>query len=276
MYPYKLFWGLDLYSICIVIGIIGCMVIIRILSDQRGFDAKFQNFLLFNTVLAVFGGYGTAVLTQGLYNIARLGKFEITNSTGATFYGGLIGGIGIFLAVYFAAGHFLFLDGRHRLWLRDVSDIAACCITAAHGAGRIGCLMAGCCHGAVTDAWYGITMVYSGQKVVPVQLFEAIFLFAMSAVLIYMFVKGKRFQMPIYLFGYGIFRFFIEYLRDDERGQTIVEFLSPSQLTSILLMGAAIILLFAEMTADERRVLNSQDTEGSSDENTDTGSDEEM
>jgi prolipoprotein diacylglyceryltransferase len=43
---------------------------------------------------------------------------------------------------------------------------------------------------------------------------------------------------------YAVWRFFAEYLRNDDRGATVVSFLSPSQLMSILLclVGAAILL----------------------------------
>jgi prolipoprotein diacylglyceryltransferase len=55
--------------------------------------------------------------------------------------------------------------------------------------------------------------------------------------------------MAIYLMAYGVWRFFAEYLRADDRGATVVKFLSPSQLTAILLflfgaglmVGAAVI-----------------------------------
>ena len=44
--------------------------------------------------------------------------------------------------------------------------------------------------------------------------------------------------MPVYLVGYGIWRFFIEFARSDDRGATVVSFLSPSQLIALLLIAA--------------------------------------
>ena len=43
---------------------------------------------------------------------------------------------------------------------------------------------------------------------------------------------------------YAVWRFFIEYLRADDRGATVVSFLSPSQLTAVLLfaVGAGLYL----------------------------------
>ena len=130
--------------------------------------------------------------------------------------------------------------------LRTITDIAAPCIAIAHGFGRIGCLMAGCCYGAETDAWYGIHMQNIDKKVVPIQLFEALILFALFGLFLYRVLKGRTYNLPLYMAVYGIWRFLIEYARDDYRGYTFISFLTPSQLTAIaMIIGAAI--LFAVM-----------------------------
>ena len=45
--------------------------------------------------------------------------------------------------------------------------------------------------------------------------------------------------------AYGVWRFFIEYLRDDYRGTTLVSALTPSQLTAVIMVasGAALMAL---------------------------------
>lgn len=251
MYPQKIFLDMDLYSIFMLVGVIACMVCIRVLSDRRKMTATWQNLVLFNAVAAVILGYGFAVLFQAFYNFMESGVFEVVNDTGATFYGGLIGGTAMFIIIYFVAGHFLFKDGYHKRHFRMVSDLAAPCIAVAHGFGRVGCLMAGCCHGPATDAWYGIVM--NGVKRVPVQLFEAVFLLALGGMLFYLFWINKKYQMPIYMMTYGIWRFIAEYLRADHRGQTVVDFWSPSQLVSILLMIGSAVLFAVEFYIDRKR-----------------------
>ena len=124
MYPYEIIFGMDLYSILIAVGVIVCMVFIRLQADWRGLKAKLQNLVLFNTIAAVVLGYGAAVLLQAFYNYMAKGKFEIVNSTGSTFYGGLIGGTAMFIIIYFAVGHFLYPDGYHARHFRTVSDLA--------------------------------------------------------------------------------------------------------------------------------------------------------
>ena len=49
--------------------------------------------------------------------------------------------------------------------------------------------------------------------------------------------------MSVYLISYGIFRFLIEFVRNDERGQ-LLGFITPSQFWSVLMVGLGIGLVF--------------------------------
>ncbi len=236
MYPNEIFLGLDLYSIMLVMGFLGALVFFRIWADRRGFSARLQNLCITGAVVGLLGGYGAAVVFQALYNWLDGGAFEITNGTGATFYGGLIGGAAFFLLVYFGIGNLILKDGQTQERFFELSEIAAGSIALAHGFGRLGCLFAGCCHGKVTDAWYGVHNAYLDAKTVPVQLFEAIFLFALAALFAWRLYRGRRGNFGLYLVGYAVWRFFVEYLRTDDRGASFVSFLSPSQLTAIVLL----------------------------------------
>lgn len=259
MYPYRIITlpdgsGIYLYEIFILIGVLSAIIMCRVLADRRRMPAKLQNLILIGAVVAVVIGYLSAVLWQAVYNAIETGKFELNSGTGATFYGGLIGGAVCMLLIYFIGGKLLFKNtNEHLQWFSTFANIAGICIPLAHGFGRIGCLMAGCCHGAETNSWIGMSQYieiaqgqYAWRKVVPVQLFEAIFLFLLAAALIWMFWKGKGFELPIYFAGYGIWRFVIEYFRADDRGATFISFLSPSQLTAVvmILIAAAIFISY--------------------------------
>ena len=252
MYPNELFFGIDLYLVFLCLAVIAAIVVYRIMSDKLKLPTKLYNFCLFTAVGAVVVGYLSAVFFQALYNIATFGKFYIR---GATFYGGLIGGAGFFLLIYFLVGKFVFKEDRlHIKHFFDIADIAACSITIAHSLGRIGCLMAGCCHGKPTDAWFGITMVDLGYKVVPTQLFEAIFLAILFLYLILRVKDKQTYCLQIYMCVYGVWRFIIEYMRNDYRGTTIIDSVTPSQLTAIVMVlaGAALIYLQYRITSDEK------------------------
>ena len=245
MYPNEIFLGMGLYEIMLAVGFFGALLYFRVFADRARFGAKLQNLVLLCAVSALISGYGFAVLAQAIYNALESGHFEIANNTGATFYGGLIGGAGMFIAIYFAVGHFRLKPREAVENFPHLADIAAGSIAVAHGFGRLGCLFAGCCYGNVTDAWYGIYHHSIGVKVVPVQLFEAIFLFGLCAVLTWRLLKGRKNNMAIYLMSYAVWRFAAEYLRADDRGATVVSFLSPSQFVAILLfaLGAGLLIL---------------------------------
>ena len=252
MYPYELFFGLDLYAICITVGVMVGIYLVRLQADLRGMRAKWTNFMLMLVPVVVIIGYLCAVLMQGLYNIAAEGAFTLNGDTGSTFYGGLIGGVASGVLLYFTAGR-VFCDKAYlKAHLRDALNIAPAVIAMAHGFGRIGCLMAGCCHGRATDAWYGVETLSPGYRVVPVQLYEALFLIALSIALVLMMKKGLRYQLPTYMLAYGVWRFIIEYARDDDRGTTFVRFLSPSQLVSVCLIAGGVALLCLWLSMDQR------------------------
>ena len=94
MYPYELFWGIDLYTVALALGIMSALMIFRVFSDRFDINVKLHNLCIINAVVSIVVGYFSAVLFQAFYNIEKYGEFRIDTNTGATFYGGLIGGAG--------------------------------------------------------------------------------------------------------------------------------------------------------------------------------------
>ncbi len=275
MYPKPLFWEIDLYTVFLCVGIISALVIFRIFSDREKMYWKLQNFTIFVGMGSIIIGVCSAVLFQAFYNFLDdpTKGFSIDSSTGATFYGGLIGGAISFLTLYFLIGRFVFKTNKEHLQgFFHIANIGAASVAAAHGFGRLGCLMAGCCHGAETDAWYGIYFENYKIKAVPIQLFEAIFLFALFGFFVYRMVKGKNYNLPVYMFTYGIWRFVIEYFRADDRGATVVSFLSPSQLIALLMVLGAVVVFFVEKKVRAKyKVYTQEDTEGVREASADEG-----
>ena len=243
MFPEVNFLGLELYDWMIVVGIVAAMVFFRLFYKKAGLSDKVFNFALIVAIPSIIVGYVFAILFQSWFYYLETGKFVW--GAGATFYGGLIGAAAVYLAIYFGVGHPLFKDKAHIVQFNRVMSLIFPCIVVAHAFGRIGCLFAGCCYGAQNAS--GIKMWVDGQwqRRIPVQLFEAIFLFLLFAGLIVVIVKTKfEYTASVYLIAYGIWRFGIEYARDDERGASGISFLSPSQLTAILLIVAGVALIF--------------------------------
>lgn len=247
MFPNVEFLGLDLYYWMIVVGILVAMIVFRVFHQRAGLSTKVFNFSLLVGVVAIVFGYLSAVLFQSWYSFLETGKFAW--GVGATFYGGLIGAAVVFLSLYFGVGHFLFRDRAHIAQFNRMLSLVFPCIVVAHAFGRLGCLFDGCCYGAQTDSSFGIKMWVDGQwqRRIPIQLFESLFLFALFGCLLYLTVQKKfEYTASIYLIVYGVWRFCIEFARDDDRGASGIGALSPSQLTAIVmvLIGIALVFLY--------------------------------
>ncbi len=237
---------MTLYEIMIVIGVFGTLLTFRFFADRMQMRARVQNLVLFTTIITVIAGYIFAVLFQSLYDFIATGKFVLDSSTGATFYGGFIGGFTTFIVVYFSIGGILIKDRSHLTAFPRLFEIAGIAVPLTHGFGRMGCFFVGCCHGGRTDAWYGVYAPELGYKIIPLQLYEAIFLFALAGAMFLWLCKSKKYTytMCVYLALYAVWRFIIEFFRADDRGESFVEGLTPSQLTAIILVFASVFLYF--------------------------------
>lgn len=147
-----------------------------------------------------------------------------------TFYGGLISGTIAFILLFN-----FFVRKNDDINFEPILRIAPLCITSAHAFGRIGCFLAGCCYGKETDSWIGIVFPNLGKRI-PTQLIEAIFLFILTVVLVFIIFKTDfKWTLHIYMASYSIFRFIIEFFRGDaERGGTLLG-LYPSQIVCIFI-----------------------------------------
>lgn len=240
MYP-KIFGFLDSYYVMIVIGVIFALIMLALYFKKRQFSRNTIIVILMNTLFAVLIGFIFALLFQNVYDAINAAKngTEYHFSFGLTFYGGLIGGIGAFFGFYFLYGR------KHsEAYIGKLLIIAPAAITIAHGIGRLGCFMEGCCYGIETTAWYGIYFPSLGKTVIPTQLFEAIFLLLSSQVFVFLAFKlDFKYTMPVYLLSYAIFRFLLEFIRGDYRGD-LISGLSPSQFWCIVIAVAAIASVF--------------------------------
>jgi phosphatidylglycerol:prolipoprotein diacylglycerol transferase len=168
---------------------------------------------------------------------------------GLMFYGGLLLSIAVF---------FVWCRVRREAVL-PLADLLTTVIPLGHLFGRIGCFFYGCCYGKISDspiavsfprgspAWYeqlNAAQIASSAKeslaVMPTQLFEAAANLCLFAVLFWVYRKRGRGTLALYLIGYALIRFGMEYLRGDPRAA--VGPFSISQTISIGLLAAGIAL----------------------------------
>lgn len=238
MLPGKILGFFHMYGLMIAIGILACFGVLFQFGKKRKIEDRFIDFVFYNAIVAIAVGFGSAALFQATYDYIENPSAGFNFNGGITFIGGLIGGV-----VAFLVGYAIFRK-KYEARLVDIIPIVPCCITIAHAFGRVGCFFAGCCYGKQTDSFLGVHFPNVPGKVHPTQLYEAIFLFAVFAICYLLYWK-KHFKhtMSLYLICYGIFRFSIEYLRGDHRGE-LLGFISPSQFWSILMVVIGVGLYF--------------------------------
>ena len=174
---------------------------------------------------------------------------------GLVFHGGFIGAA---LAVIL----YVRLHGKQPLW--KIADAFAPSIPLGHALGRLGCLMTGCCFGTACDLPWAIhfpahspAFTALGQAptdaahslyVHPTQIYSALLNVALYGGLAWLY-RHKRFDgqvFGLYLAGYSINRFVVEFFRGDYQAEQLwFGWVKPGQQLSLFLLpiGIALIIL---------------------------------
>ncbi len=235
------------YNLMIGIGImVGLLVLQNTCNKLRIAKPQVDNLMVMLAV-SLPVGFGSAILFNNAYHYNNAHGFlsNLTTFSGMTFEGGLVGGAITFILMFRSLN-------KQFKGMVPVLNCIAPSIIISHFWGRIGCFLAGCCFGKPTNSVLGVVFPdrslpsqFYGEavKIIPVQLIEALFL---AVLFIIISTSLLKYSFSCYLIIYGIFRFFIEYLRGDDRGALFQTVLSPSQCISLLMMLIGVIILLNE------------------------------
>lgn len=221
---------LILYSYPLLMGL-GWGVAYQLFFAKADIKPKYGQLLFWGIFLSSWIGsklffYFT---TESINQQDILSQASFWTGGGFVFYGGLIFSL-LFLGLYKILKLPLTVQ---TLWAMLPA------VTLGHAIGRIGCLLAGCCYGNVTDLWWGIEL--HGAHRHPTQALESLGLFILAFFLLKARASLKSFAL--YFIGYGILRFAIEILRGDEiRG--LWGPLTPSQWISLVMILGGSTLIF--------------------------------
>jgi phosphatidylglycerol---prolipoprotein diacylglyceryl transferase len=143
-------------------------------------------------------------------------------ASGGSYFGAVLAALPF---AFFYARAF-FKKNSRRLW-----DVTAIGIALGHAVGRLGCLAAGCCFGVPTRLPWGVSFKLLGHAphplagipLHPVQLYESALGFV-NFIFLYLLWRKRKFPGQVfsfYLINYGLIRFFLEFLRFHETGETL-------------------------------------------------------
>ena len=238
------------YGLMIALGVMASLCFVKriCLRTGRSYDAV-VNLVMLMLFAGLIGARTWHVVEFWHEEFAGKPLFDVFKvwSGGLVFHGGFIGAFAV-LPIWCRVTKTPFLE---------TADLLATILPLAHGFGRIGCFLFGCCYGIHLPetspfAWLQLRFPTSagasgahGLPVLPTQLFEAAALFLFFVVLLRLLRQHEKTHpglvAGVYLLGAAFIRFTVEFLRDDPR--SMFGWMSIGQLTSVVLAIFAIPLI---------------------------------
>lgn len=264
MYP-ELFrigdFPITTYGIWLALGMLAGLFVASRLAMRDGISS---NQMYDIGLWSIIGGLvGSKLLMYLVEPDVKVFTLDFLRS-GGVFYGGLIGGFFALVAVVL----------YHKLSFWKVADASAPAMALAQAFGRQGCFAAGCCWGKQTTSAIGVHFTdlgheYTGVPVYgpdqssiflyPTQMIESLTMLIVFAFLFWLHRHRKFSGQVLIAYGiiYSIFRFSIEFIRDDPRGDlfglTSLTGLSTSQMVSLAVFVTAIVFLIWRLRSSDIR-----------------------
>lgn len=218
------------FVLFVSLGILSMLYLLHVALKKENCNTAYEeNYIFPKIVLSGVFAFFMSAIFDSLVKYSVSGKFRFG---GITFYGGFLGATVCFFVLLKIS------QSKTSFSVKAWFDLLTCPFVAFHFFGRIGCFFAGCCYGKQTNSFFGVyfpddvlsEIYHYGKKCYPTQLFEAFLL-----VVIFLITSKQKNKFRCYTFLYAVARFFVEFLRGDERGY-LTRLFSPSQIVCISLI----------------------------------------
>ncbi len=257
MYP-ELFHlgGLTIYSygFFILLGVIAAYWYFFKSTKKYGLNSEQVSELFLWCIASVFiGGKVFFFFEKPAYYIQHFDSFMNSLGSGFVFYGSFLATVPTLI--------WWFRKKQLPVW--EMFDHVGIAGALVHGFGKLGCFMAGCCHGIACKTGWGVVFSDPNTKaepanvpLYPVQLWDAAIIFTAVAVMLFV-QKRKQFTGQVFLlYGiiYAIGRFLTENYRGDEaRGFVLNGLLSHSQAIALVVL---LVCVYFYIQGSKSRKLN--------------------
>lgn len=187
------------------------------------------NFIVF--IFGIIGARAFFVVENLSYYLKDPFEIIMLSRGGMSWFGGLVLGL--------ISGLIYLKKKKQKIY--EILDLAVPFLALAQSLGRIGCFLNGCCFGK--ESVYGIYFPVHGLVLIPTQLYSSFILLLIFIILRFIQLRPHRLGQVFYayLFLYSIKRFFIEFLRADNK--LIIFDLTLFQLISIAIFIIATLKL---------------------------------
>ncbi|UCF05747.1 MAG: prolipoprotein diacylglyceryl transferase [bacterium] len=212
-------------------------------AERRGIEKEILFDLCIILVIAsVIGSRGLYIITHRDHYHSLLDIVALWQG-GATYYGGLV--LAIICAVVFVR--------RKRIPFFRVADICAPSIALGVFLTRVGCFLSGCCFGRPTECVLGLVFpnhspagyTFSDTHIHPTQLYSSFYGLVIFGLLMVLdrWNRFDGFTFSLLCILYGIARFIVDFFRFYESTSMVGDFITVSQVTSLALVLAGVLLL---------------------------------
>lgn len=234
------------YGLMIVIGAyLAYLFLSTAANKQFGADKeKIGNLIFIIAAAAFIGGKLLFYFEDPAYYFGHPSNMVKNIGGGFVFFGSLL----------FAVPATIWYFRKQKWPVIPMLDLIALTSLIVHGFGRIGCFLAGCCHGVPTESPLGVVftdpMCQAEPLNTPLHPTQLYAVFMLGSILLFLnwFRKRKTFHGQVFLLYvmlYSVGRSIIEVFRGDEaRGYIIDGILTHSQFISLLVFTAAAVTYF--------------------------------
>jgi len=240
------------YGLFVAIGFaVGLIVTVKIGKTQGIKPQQVMDMGFIMILSAIIGSrLGYALINLGYYRDHPLDIFKVWQG-GLVFSGGLI--VVVLVMSWYIK--------RHHLSFWKMGDLWAPAVAIGQSFGRIGCFMAGCCYGKPTDLPWGVIFKHPQSLARPLDIpLHPTQLYASLSGLIIFFIlmvvhTKKRFHGQVFLWFlilHSTSRLLIERFRGDDRGMIPGSDMSVTQLITLLILIASVIMLFFMKSKKEK------------------------
>jgi len=238
--PIRVSW----YGLMYILGFLISYILVRYQMKKKDFGIsrmEIENLYFYLIIGLVIGARLGYVIFYDLkmYISNPLEIFAIWHG-GMSFHGGLIGVLMV--------GILFSWKNRKSFW--RISDLIIVTVPIGLGLGRIGNFINGELYGRVTTVPWGMVFPRGGELARhPSQLYEAS-LEGGVLFLILWFLKDRKIPsgglLAVFIFFYGIFRFFVEFFREPDAhiGFVLGPFTMGQILTSFMIIGGIVLYIY--------------------------------
>ncbi len=248
-------FGIRYYSLMYILAFITVYVLIRYRLKTEVFQitsSQLDDFIVWAAMGVLLGGRLGYVLFYNLSFFAShplqiflpfdtINGFRFTGISGMSYHGGLIG---VAMAV-------ILFCRKNKINTWEFSDLFCSAVPLGYTFGRLGNFFNSELYGRATTLQIGMFFPTDPSHTLrhPSQLYEAFFEGIILFAILWMTRKKailKHRMFALYLIGYGVFRFFIEYVRmpDEHLNFVFYHFTMGQVLCGSMIISGTLLILF--------------------------------